>query len=212
MNPAVAVKRLWSQPEMLNIEWADGTLSEFASLWLRDNLPEDRDAHSGQRLIDIADLPENPRIRSAIARNGAVDIEVEAELAARRSNWDGCWRTRRIAQLIRRNSQPNSGSREPLDAARRMGNARSAHRARRAGWLRRLLQDGIAFLSQVPSVDAGILEAAALVGRVSETNYGLVYDALRYPNLEICVFGSRLGCTPTTRTASRCLVFKCCMR
>jgi len=49
---------------MLTIEWADGTSSEFASLWLRDNLREDRDPHSGQRLIDIADLPEDPKIRS----------------------------------------------------------------------------------------------------------------------------------------------------
>jgi hypothetical protein len=53
-----AVKRLWSQPDLLGIEWADGTLSEFASPWLRDNLREDRDPHSGQRLVDIADLPE----------------------------------------------------------------------------------------------------------------------------------------------------------
>ena len=35
---------------MLNIEWGDGTSSEFSSLWLRDNLLEDRDPHSGQRL------------------------------------------------------------------------------------------------------------------------------------------------------------------
>ena len=60
MNGAAAVKRLWSKPDMLSIEWADGTLSEFASLWLRDNLREDRDPHSGQRLVDIADLPEDP--------------------------------------------------------------------------------------------------------------------------------------------------------
>jgi hypothetical protein len=67
MNGAAAVRRLWSLPDMLGIEWADGTLSEFASLWLRDNLREDRDPHSGQRLIDIADLPEDPKIRSATA-------------------------------------------------------------------------------------------------------------------------------------------------
>jgi len=48
----------------------------------------------------------------------------------------------------------------------------------------RLLQDGIAFLNQVPSVDAGILEAASLIGRVSETNYGLVYDVRSVPQPE----------------------------
>jgi len=80
MNEVVAVKRLRSLPDMLTIEWADGTSSEFASLWLRDNLREDRDPHSGQRLIDIADLPEDPKIRSAVARNDAVNIEWESEL------------------------------------------------------------------------------------------------------------------------------------
>ena len=79
MNHPAAVKRVWSLPDMLNIEWADGTLSEYASLWLRDNLREDRDPHSGQRLIDIADLPEDPRIRSAVAHNGAVNVEWETE-------------------------------------------------------------------------------------------------------------------------------------
>ena len=51
-------------------------------------------------------------------------------------------------------------------------------------WMTRLLQDGIAFLNQVPSVDAGILEAASLIGRVSETNYGLVYDVRSVPQPE----------------------------
>ena len=79
MNGTAAIARVWSCPDMLNVERADGTSSEFASLWLRDNLREDRDPHSGQRLIDIADLPEDPKIRSAVARDGAVNIEWESE-------------------------------------------------------------------------------------------------------------------------------------
>ena len=79
MNTNAAVKRLWSVPDTLGIDWSDGTSSEFASLWLRDNLREDRDPHSGQRLVDIADLPEDPRIRSAIAQNGSISVEWENE-------------------------------------------------------------------------------------------------------------------------------------
>jgi alpha-ketoglutarate-dependent taurine dioxygenase len=189
MNKTTAIRRLWSLPDTLNIEWADGTLSEFASLWLRDNLPEDRDAHSGQRLIDIADLPEDPRIRTAVARNGAVDVEWEAE--TRPATF--------ALQWLLANASASSSARpqfEPrrwleggsLDAARdfswaTLSEAKS-HRALRAEWMQRLVQDGIAFLSQVPSIDAGILEAAALVGRVSETNYGLVYDVRSVPQPE----------------------------
>ena len=180
MNGA-AVKRLWSLPDMLSIEWADGTSSEFASLWLRDNLREDRDPHSGQRLIDIADLPEDPKIRSAVAQNGEVKVEWEAEpksgsfelgwLHAHTSN--GAGRRSKFAPR-----QWLEGAR--LDAAREFAWAAffdaQANRELRSRWLSRLLQDGIAFLSQVPSTETGILEAASLMGRVSETNYGLVFD------------------------------------
>jgi alpha-ketoglutarate-dependent taurine dioxygenase len=189
MNGAAAIKRVWALPDLLKVEWADGTLSEFASLWLRDNLPEDRDAHSGQRLIDIADLPENPRIRSAVARNGVVDIEWEAEsrTAAFELEWLLAHTLNRAAGQAEFAVKPwlEGASR---DAARdfawaTLSEARG-NRALRAAWMTRLLQDGIAFLSQVPSVDAGILEAASLVGRVAETNYGLVYDVRSVPQPE----------------------------
>jgi gamma-butyrobetaine dioxygenase len=181
LNDTISVKRLWSLPDMLGIEWSDGTSSEFASLWLRDNLREDRDPHSGQRLIDIADLPENPRIRSAAAHNGAVQVEWESE--PRPASFELQWLLAHAANRPDRRPQftPKpwlEGAR--LDAARdfawaTFSDARS-DRGQRAQWLRRLLQDGIAFLSKVPSSDAGILEAAALMGRVAETNYGRVFD------------------------------------
>jgi alpha-ketoglutarate-dependent taurine dioxygenase len=181
LNDLAALNRLWSSPDMLNIEWADGTVSEFASLWLRDNLREDRDPHSGQRLVDIADLPEDPRIRSAAAQNGSVNVEWEAEsrpasfalqwLLAHASNGPG----RRPDFTPQRWLE---GAR--LDAARDFAWATfseaQSDMSLRARWLARLLRDGMAFLSKVPSSDSGILQAAALMGRVSETNYGQVFD------------------------------------
>jgi alpha-ketoglutarate-dependent taurine dioxygenase len=184
-----AVKRLWSLPDRLSIEWSDGTLSKYASLWLRDNLPEDRDAHSGQRLIDIADLPENPQIRSAAAHDGAVMVEWEAESGA--ASFELEWLHAHASNL----SGPRSGLTPTrwlegagLDAARDFAwatfSGARGDRSLRARWLTRLLQDGIAFMSGVPSTDAGILEASALAGRVSETNYGLVYDVRSVPQPE----------------------------
>jgi alpha-ketoglutarate-dependent taurine dioxygenase len=183
-----AVKRLWSQPDLLGIEWADGTLSEFASPWLRDNLREDRDPHSGQRLVDIADLPESPKIRSAIAHNGAVSVEWENEpqVASFELKW-------LLAQASNSSPRPEFTSKLWLDGARldaerdfvwaTFSEARD-NRALRARWLTRLLQDGIAFLRGVPSSESAILEAASLAGRVSETNYGLVYDVRSVPQPE----------------------------
>jgi gamma-butyrobetaine dioxygenase len=185
---SAVVKRLWSLPDRLSIEWADGTLSEFASLWLRDNLRGDRDPHSGQRLIDIADLPEDPKIRSAMADDGAVNVEWETE--SRPASFELTW-------LLAHASNPGrpaafaprrwlEGAR--LDAARDFAWATFSEaqndRSRRARWLAQLLQDGIAFLSDVPCREAGILEAASLMGRVSETNYGLVFDVRSVPQPE----------------------------
>ena len=185
---SAVVKRLWSLPDRLSIEWADGTLSEFASLWLRDNLREDRDPHSGQRLIDIADLPEDPKIRSAVAHDGAVNVEWETE--SRPASFELTW-------LLAHASNPGGPAAfaprrwlegAHLDAARDFAWATFSEaqndRSRRARWLAQLLQDGIAFLSDVPCREAGILEAASLMGRVSETNYGLVFDVRSVPQPE----------------------------
>ena len=100
---------------MLSIEWADGTSSEFASLWLRDNLREDRDPHSGQRLVDIADLPEDPRIRSAAAqqRRGAHRMGSRAAPGA----FDTRVAARERLEPLRRAGRslhPSSGSRAPV--------------------------------------------------------------------------------------------------
>ena len=143
MNDTTRVNRLWSLPDMLGIEWSDGTSSEFASVWLRDNLREDRDPHSGQRLIDIADLPENPRIRAAAACDGAVRVEWESE--PRPASFEIQWL---LAHAANRPDRSPQFTPEPwlegarLDAARdfawaTFSDARS-DRGARAQWLTRL--------------------------------------------------------------------------
>ncbi len=189
VSQLAAVQRVWSLPDMLGIEWADGTASEFASLWLRDNVCEDRDPHSGQRLIDVADLPENPRIRLAAVHGAMLRIDWEAE--ARPAMFELQWL---LAHASNRPGQQPAITPRPwlegarLDAARDFAWATyaTAHddRALRARWLARLLQEGVALLSEVPSQPAGILQAAALVGRVAETNYGLVFDVRSVPQPE----------------------------
>jgi len=193
MKSIMSVNRLWFHPHRLHIEWADGEWSEFASVWLRDNRHEDRDAHSGQRLIDIVDVPENPRIRSAVIDGGAVRIEWEAE--PRSDSFDLGW--------LRTNASHEGPvrpafARRPWLAAAQLDVTRDfrwarfselhADRALRADWLTRLLQDGIAFLSDVPPGDGSLLEAAALAGRVLETNYGLVFDVRAVPQPENLAF------------------------
>jgi Taurine catabolism dioxygenase TauD, TfdA family/Gamma-butyrobetaine hydroxylase-like, N-terminal len=175
------IRRILASAEALTIEWADGGVSEFASLWLRDNRPADRDAHSGQRLIDIADLPERPRIRTAVSDNGAVRIEWDDEspAASFASEWlaaHAFGRSPQRPELQRRLWLEGAA----LDAGRdfacmSLGELR-ADPAARMSWLTRLLQDGLALLADLPATEAAILEAVPLIGRVLETNYGLTFD------------------------------------
>ena len=53
--------------------------------------------------------------------------------------------------------------------------------ALRLAWLVRLLADGVAFLSEAPGGEDGILAAMQPLGRVAETNYGLVFDVRSVP-------------------------------
>jgi gamma-butyrobetaine dioxygenase len=174
------IKRVSSTPDALAVEWSDGTIHEFAGIWLRDNLPEHRDPHSGQRLVDIADLPALPRIRSAAARDGGVHIEWDGE--ARESWFDLGWLASQAESIRAR--RPELAVRHWLQGSALQASdfawADFLHArddgALRLEWLTRLLQDGVAFLSAAPPGEAGLLEAMTLVGQVAETNYGLVFD------------------------------------
>ncbi|HUJ52054.1 MAG TPA: TauD/TfdA family dioxygenase [Steroidobacteraceae bacterium] len=189
MSDPGAATRVTAAPDALTIEWAEGGASEFASLWLRDNRPEDRDAHSGQRLIDIADLPERPRIRSAVRHDGTVRIEWEGESQA--ASYDLAWLASHAHG--RSSKRPEQQARlwpegVALDAGRdfawqRLAELRASPSARLA-WLTRLLQDGLAFLRDVPATEAAILEVMPLIGRVLETNYGLTFDVRSVPQPE----------------------------
>ena len=182
--------------ESLAMEWSDGTNGVFASIWLRDNLPENRDRHSGQRLIDIADLPRDPRIRSASLVGKELNIAWQDE--PRTSSFALSWLYERAAG---HSAAPERQVRSWLDGASHNASrdfaglswpAMQSDRCARLAWLTRLLQDGLGFLREVPCVEGAILEAMALVGRVAETNYGLLFDVRTVPQPENLAF-SDLG-------------------
>lgn len=187
MKPGSIVSGVAAQPASLSITWNDGTEQEFASIWLRDNLPEDRDAHSGQRLVDVMDLPSEPRIRAAILEGDGIAV-----------TWEGDGRSSRIplSWLQRAANEPERPERRVrpwlegarLDRQRDFANIAygdlSGSDAARLGWLTRLLQDGIGFVSGVPARELAILEACEFIGYVPETNYGRVFDVRAVPQPE----------------------------
>jgi alpha-ketoglutarate-dependent taurine dioxygenase len=188
-KPGGAARRILATPRSLGVEWADGGASEFDSLWLRDNRPDDRDPHSGQRLIDVTDLPEDPAIRAAMLSDSAVIVEWEGEPRGTAFSLDWLWMHARQHPELRPDHEVRlwlEGS--ALDPARDFAwlpaDTLRADLAARARWLARLLRDGLAFVSEVPANDSAVLGIAELIGRVAETNYGRTFDVRTVPQPE----------------------------
>ncbi|HWS69847.1 MAG TPA: TauD/TfdA family dioxygenase [Steroidobacteraceae bacterium] len=186
MSTVRQVVRIGSTPEHLTIEWADGAVAEFAGVWLRDNLLEDRDPHSGQRLVDIADLPARPLIRSASVAGDTIRIEWASETATARfavawlaahTAGDAAERPERVTSTWLHGAAMHAAH----DFAWASFEELRGESAAKLRWLTRLLQTGVAFLSAVPSTERAILDAMALIGRVCETNYGEVFDVRSVP-------------------------------
>ena len=181
MTTASALRRYSWTPETLSLEWQDGGHAEFPSLWLRDNCAADRDPDSGQRLVDIADVPADPRLSGVSLDEGTLVVTWAGEARSARFALD--WLAAHAAGTPRQ--RPERVVRRWLDGAEldprrdfafRAFDEFAASVAVRLEWLTRLAQDGIAFLSGVPCTDRAILAAAGQMGYVAETNYGLVFD------------------------------------
>jgi gamma-butyrobetaine dioxygenase len=189
MSPAAVSTEVSEEQTALIIHWSDGACGEFASIWLRDNLPEDRDSHSGQRLIDVTDLPQEPRIRSATLVGADLLISWQGEDRASIIKLDWLYQQCSAGTAAETDFSPHpwlEGAR--LDAKRDFAwqplDALATEPSARREWLLRLVQQGMAFLHDVPTTDSGILEAMTLAGRVAQTNYGLVFDVRAVPQPE----------------------------
>lgn len=210
MSPSVAALTIDPAGGSLTIRWDDGICGEFASLWLRDNLPEDRDRHSGQRLIDVTSLPPAPRIGTArvvgVTQGVAATPIIGATLRVAWVDGPDCtfdleWlRTQAQAlsradpgrpELERRAWLEGAALHPQRDFAWQSLAALRADASTRLAWLTRTLQDGIGFMVDVAAEETAILDAARLAGQVLETNYGLVFDVRAVPQPENLAYSDR---------------------
>ncbi len=191
---AVEVAKLSFDPRRVTIHWTDGHRSIYDAIWLRDNCPSDRDARTGQRLIDIADLPEDPAI-GAISQNHGAAVLVTWRCEPK-SSWfslewlrEHCYcdehrRLQRRAPAVWQADQ--SGELLWMEYAELL-----ASRCAQARWLRAIAEQGIAFLRGVPCHDGQLLEIARLCGYVRETNYGKVFDVRSVANPNNLAYSER---------------------
>jgi gamma-butyrobetaine dioxygenase len=166
--------------------WPDGHESIFESIWLLDNSPEHRDDRTGQRLVDVADLPEDPQISNAGFDDGW--IEVAWAGIGKRSRFSAQW----LEERCNCNEHICSSGRRTLELT--LWRAQDCGRfctmdyrefcesiTASVDWLRAAASWGIAFLRRVPCEEGEVLRAASFIGWVRETNYGRVFDVAVSP-------------------------------
>jgi gamma-butyrobetaine hydroxylase len=157
--------------ERVAITWGNQESSEFHSLWLYDNSPGHRDPATGQRLLDVPDLPESPRISGAVCTGRELQIQWEDGHAARFAIEWLC------ASLSIASPHPVIRWRaEQAPLERFEYSAVTGSASSRLEWLTAIARHGLAILSGVPRQQDEVLKIAEAIGWVRETNYGRVFD------------------------------------
>src|SRR5262249_49707718 len=161
------------------IHWADGRRSRFAAIWLLDNRPDGRHGPEGQRLFDIAELAEEPRVAAAAIAGDADSVGFADGATAR---FDAAWlRTHALDEASRGERRPtrhlwDRSLRTTLPSARYDAVAQGGGAL--AAWLRQVRDVGFALLTGVPTEPGMVCRVIELFGYVRETNYGRLFDVV----------------------------------
>lgn len=178
------IARVTTGADEVTIEWADGRRSRFATIWLLDNRPDGRHGPEGQRLFDVAELPEEPTIAAATLADG--DLRVEFAPGGTTALYAGEWLRRhaldaasRAERRVRRRLWDKS-----LAAGLPTGRYAEVAQGGRAlaEWLGHVRDFGFALLTGVPTEPGMVCRAIELFGCVRETNYGRLFDVVSVEN------------------------------
>ena len=166
----------------INITWQDGHESEFLAVWLRDHcqMPESRDAHSGQRLMNVTDFPLDIKIESVSPLN---DQQIEVIFSPlHRSVFDLNWLEQNAYDKHLPNDIYSEQNKSLWDASFNTQNAVFNYKdylndkACSQALFDHFALYGFAILDHVPCKEGQILEVIKSFGYVRETNYGKLFE------------------------------------
>ena len=196
------IKRFSFSDDELSIDWDDGRQSRLAAIWLRDHCqsPQSRDPSSGQRLINITDIPGDICIAAVSRAEESLIIEFSPD--THRSEYAIDWLFHNCYCL---NSQLDNRS----EAAKKLWQGNSFVKGlprydyqqfcksatEKATALQSANDYGFVLLSDVPCESGQVLKVIAEFGYVRETNYGPFFEVrteIKPNNLAFTNLG--LGC------------------
>jgi gamma-butyrobetaine dioxygenase len=182
----------------MNLYSQDGALVlddlVLPAVWLRDNCPCRRctDPGSGQRLVDVLDIPDDVSVASAETLPGSVVLVTYAP-DGHQSEFPLSWLTA--------SSHEDPRTADGKDLWRSVPEVRSwtwsEYLTDRGAALSSVLRVGFALLRSVPVDDGMVARVAETFGFVRETNYGRVFDVRVEPDPENLA-NSALEITPHT--------------
>lgn len=168
--------------QVLTLTTSQGPL-RFHGIWLRDNGQDaaTRDPGNGQRLITLADLPQNCAMSHAAVVGGTVEVTFAADGKALR--FDLGWLVRNTydvaqpAEVGRLPEQANAWDNSltadlpTADLAQMQAGGNALK-----GWLDSMRRFGVAKVTGVPVREGSLFDIVATFGYVRETNYGRHFE------------------------------------
>ncbi|NJP43315.1 2-trimethylaminoethylphosphonate dioxygenase [Actinacidiphila epipremni] len=175
-------------------------VTALPAAWLRDNCPcaDCRDPLSGQKLLQITDLPAHLALRTAHGPDASGTVEVEWAPDGHRSRYPAAWlHAHRPAPPAGTSDHRTEAGKELWRAADLTGRVPAADwdtylavPAERARLLAAVQRLGFALLHNVPRRDGQVLAVAETFGFVRETNYGRLFDVRVEPDPNNLAFTS----------------------
>jgi gamma-butyrobetaine dioxygenase len=178
----------------------DGRRLRFPAVWLRDNCPCTgcMDSRSGQKFVDITDLPAGLAVAAAEEAGDCVAVTYAPD--RHRSVFSRAWLAGHALDRYGDGDGRTEDDKELwLAADLDRGAARPeaswprylAEPAERIGSLAAVMRLGFVLLHDVPPAPGMVLQVAASFGYVRETNYGSLFDVRVEPAPDNLAYTSR---------------------
>jgi len=167
----------------LSLTDAQGAISRFHAIWLRDNSwdPATRATGNGQRLITLGDIPVDTTIASASIVEGKLTVVFQPENKTVSYGLD--WLMSQAYDAAKPAASGWTGLQiETWDSGLMaavpvgdMGQVQADPMAKRI-WLEKVRRYGFGKLTDGPIKEGALFDVAALFGYVRETNYGRHFE------------------------------------